>query len=292
MKKVVVLILAGFVAYGSVWAQNEETTAMEKSPLSGLSLGAAVTLSDVADEVIPGIRGDLTFDKTLEGLHLYGNIYDKVLINDSTDIMRVSHFEEEIGCRFGISQTVGIGVFANNVNNIQTMAMTMPTSPPAQMTSTYLEGLVEPGLKFDGFFPFGMIQATVGIPVLYRQSGGAPDADPLAGFHPEISWQSNFGLGISGGVSFGFPPGDNEELTANEKLLERTELNITYMTGPFFVGLSLYTNLDFTKVNITPMITYFTGPVSVWFSLEMGKINLNYTGEFGVCPTAGVTYSF
>ena len=292
MKKVVVLILAGFVVYGAAWAQNEETTAAAQSPLSGLTLGAAVTLSDVIDEVIPGIRGDLTFDKTLGGLHLYGNIYDKVLVNDSTDIMRVSHFEEEIGYRFGINQTVGIGVFANNVNNIQTMTMTMPTSPPSQMTSTYLEGLVEPGLKFDGFFPFGMIQATVGIPVLYRQSGGAPDADPLAGFHPEISWRSNFGLGVSGGVSFGFPPGDNKELTANEKLLERTELNITYMTGPFFVGLSLYTNLDFTKVNITPMITYFTGPVSVWFSLEMGKINLNYTGEFGVCPTAGITYSF
>lgn len=291
MKRIVALILAGFVVYGSVWAQNGETESAEQGQERlGLSLGAAVTLSDVVDEVIPGIRGDLTFDKTLGGLHLYGNIYDKVLINDSTDIMRVSHFEEEIGYRFGISQTVGIGVFANNVNNIQTMAMTV--SPGTQMTSTYLEGLVEPGLKFDGFFPFGMIQATVGIPVLYRQSGGAPDAEPLAGFHPEISWQSTFGLGISGGVSFGFPPGDNKELSANEKLLERTELNITYMTGPFFVGLSLYTNLDFTKVNITPMITYFTGPVSVWFSLEMGKINLNYTGEFGVCPTAGVTYSF
>lgn len=286
------LILAGFVAYGSVWAQNEETEPGAQSPLAGLTLGAAVTLSDVADEVIPGIRGDLTFDKTLGGLHLYGNIYDKVLINDSTDIMRVSHFEEEIGYRFGVNQTVGIGVFANNVNNIQTMAMPTTGMPGMQTTFTYLEGLVEPGLKFDGFFPFGMIQATVGIPVLYRQSGGAPDADPLAGFHPEISWQSNFGLGVSGGVSFAFPPGDNKELTANEKLLERTELNITYMTGPFFVGLALYTNLDFTKFNITPMITYFTGPVSVWFSLEMGKINLNYTGEFGVCPTAGVTYSF
>jgi hypothetical protein len=292
MKRIMAVILAGLVVHGAVWAQSEEAAAAEQSPLSGLTLGAAVTLSDVADEVIPGIRGDLTFDKTLGGLHLYGNIYDKVLINDSTDIMRVSHFEEEIGYRFGISQTVGIGIFANNVNNIQTMAMTMPTSPPSQMTSTYLEGLVEPGLRFDGLFPFGMIQATVGIPVLYRQSGGASDADPLAGFHPEISWQSNFGLGISGGVGFAFPPGDNKELTANEKLLERTELNITYMTRSFYVGLALYTNLDFTKVNITPTITYFTGPVSVWFSLEMGKINLNYTGEFGVCPTAGVTYSF
>ena len=70
MKKVVVLILAGFVVYGAAWAQNEEKTAVAQSPLSGLSLGAAVTLSDVADEVIPGIRGDLTFDKTLGGLHL------------------------------------------------------------------------------------------------------------------------------------------------------------------------------------------------------------------------------
>jgi hypothetical protein len=187
---------------------------------------------------------------------------------------------------------VGICIFANNANNIQTMAMTMPASPPAQMTSTYLEGLVEPGLKFDGFFPFGMIYVTAGTPVLYRQSRGAPDADPLVGFHPEISWQSNFGLGISGGASFAFPPGSNKELTANEKLLERTELNITYMTGFFYVGLALYTNLDFTKVNITPTITYFTGPISVWLSIEMGKINLNYTGDFGICPTAGLTYSF
>jgi hypothetical protein len=239
---------------------------------------------------MPGIRTELVFDKTLGGLHLYGDVYDKVLVDDTVDLMRQTHFEEEIGYRFGITQTAGIGIFVNNINNIQTM--TMPTSgmPGMQTAFTYFEGLAEPGVKFDGAFSFGMIQATVGIPVLYRENRAAPDTDPIASLHPEISWQSNFGLGLYGGASFAFPPGDNKELMANSFPFERTEWKISYITRSFYVELWLYTTLDFKKVNICPTVTYFTGPFSVWFSLEMGKIN--YVSDFGVCPTAGVTYSF
>ena len=39
MKEVMAFILAGFVVYGSVWVQNEGTTAEEQSPLSGITLG-------------------------------------------------------------------------------------------------------------------------------------------------------------------------------------------------------------------------------------------------------------
>jgi hypothetical protein len=290
MKRILVVILAGFVVQGAVWAQNEEAEPADQAPSRlGLTLGAAVTLSDVADKVMPGIRVDLVFDKTLGGLHLYGNVYDKVLVDDTIDLMRQTHFEEEIGYRFGINQTAGIGVFVNNLNNIQTMAMPTPGMPGMQTAFSYFEGLTEPGVTFDGAFSFGMIQATVGIPVVYRQNGAAPDTAPLASLHPEIQWQSNFGLGLYGGVSFAFPPGDNKELITNELPFERTQWKISYMTRSFYVELHLYSTLDFKKVNVCPTVTYFTGPLSVWFSLEMGKINYK---DFGVCPTAGLTYSF
>jgi hypothetical protein len=286
MKKILSFFLA-CVAIQVVAAQESGGSAEQGPSRLGLTLGAGVTLSDVADKVMPGIRAELVFDKTLGGLHLYGDVYDKVLVDDTVDLMRQTHFEEEIGYRLGISQTMGIGVFINNVNNIQTMAM--PT-PGMQTAFTYFEGLAEPGVKFDRMFSFGMIQATVGIPVLYRENRAAPDTDTIASLHPEISWQSNFGLGLYGGVSFTFPPGDNKELIANSFPFERTEWKISYMTRSFYVELWLYTTLDFNKVNICPTVTYFTGPFSVWFSLEMGKIN--YVSDFGVCPTAGVTYSF
>jgi hypothetical protein len=286
MKKFLSVLLACVVLQAAAAQESAETAEQGPSRL-GLTLGAGVTLSDVADKVMPGIRTELVFDKTLGNLHLYGDVYNKVLVDDTVDLMRQTHFEEEIGYRLGISQTMGIGVFINNINNIETMAM---PAGGTQMAFTYFEGLTEPGVKFDGMFSFGMIQATVGIPVLYRENRAAPDADPLASLHPEIRWQSNFGLGLYGGVSFAFPPGDNKELIANALPFERTEWKISYMTRSFYVELWLYTTLDFEKVNICPTVTYFTGPFSVWFSLETGKIN--YVSDFGVCPTAGVTYSF
>jgi hypothetical protein len=289
MKKIFSVFLACVALQAAVAQENNEFAEQGPSRL-GLTLGAGVTLSDVADKVMPGIRTELVFDKTLGGLHLYGNVYDKVLVDDTVDLMRQTHFEEEIGYRFGITQAVGIGIFVNNLNNIQEMTMPTPGMPGMQTAFTYFEGLAKPGVKLDGAFSFGMIQATVGIPILYRENRAAPDTDPVASFHPEISWQSNFGLGLYGGASFAFPPGDNKELMANSLPFERTEWKISYMTRSFYVELWLYTTLDFEKVNICPTVTYFTGPLSVWFSLEMGKIN--YVSDFGVCPTAGVTYSF
>jgi hypothetical protein len=289
MKKVFLVFIVCVVLQAAAAQESAETAEQGPSRL-GLSLGAAVTLSDVADKVMPGIRADLIFDKMLGGLHLYGNVYDKVLVDDTVDLMRQTHFEEEIGYRLGISQTMGIGVFINNINNIQTMTMPTPGMPGMQTAYTYFEGLTEPGVTFDGMFSFGMIQATVGIPVVYRQSGAAPDTDPLASLHPEIRWQSNFGLGLYGGVNFAFPPGDNKELKVNELLFERTEWKISYMTRSFYVELRLYTALDFKMATICPTVTYFTGPFSVWFSLDMGKM-VDYA-DFGVCPTAGVAYSF
>jgi hypothetical protein len=291
MKKIFLVLLACVVLQGA--AAQETTEGAEQGPgRLGLSLGAALTLSDVMDELMPGIRVDLVFDKTLGGLHLYGNVYDKVLKDDRYDLMRQTHFEEEIGYRFGITRTASIGVFINNVNDVKVMVMTMPASTPSQTTMSSFEGLVEPGLKFDGAFPFGMIQAAAGIPILYRSSSRAIDADPLMGFHPEISWQSNFGLGVYGGASFAFPPGSNDELTANETLFERTEWKISYMVSSFYFELALLTALDFSKVNVVPTITWFSGPLALWLNFAIGKININYTGDFGVCPTAGLTYSF
>jgi hypothetical protein len=287
MKKVLSVFLV-CVALQAAPAQESGESTVQGHERLGLTLGAGVTLSDVMDETIIGIKGRIVFDKTLGGLHLYGDVNDKVLNDDTYDLMRQTHFEEEIGYRFGINQTAGIGVFVNNINNIYVMAMP-GMSPGTQMSFNYFEGLAEPGIKFDGAFPFGMIQASVGIPVVYRQQGGAPDTDTLASLHPEISWQSNFGLGLYGGVSFAFPPGDHKELITDAIPFERTEWKISYMTRSFYAELWLYTTLDFEKVNICPTVTYFTGSFSVWFSLEMGKINYK---DFGVCPTAGVTYSF
>jgi hypothetical protein len=290
MKKIILVFLACAVIQ-TVFAQENTETAeqsAEQGPGNiGFTLGLGVTLSNVMDKAALGVRSALVFNKMLGGLHLYGNIYDKILDDDAADIMRTSHFEEKIGYRFGISQTMGIGVFASNINNIQTMAM---PGPQTQMIFTYFEGLAEPSLQFDGAFSFGSIQATAGIPILYQQSMGAPNADTIAALHPEIRWQSNFGLGLYGGISFAVSPDTNKELSANEMPFERTEWKITYMTRSFYGELYLYTTLDFEKVNICPTITYFSGPFSVWFSLDMGKIN--YLTDFGVNPTAGVTYSF
>jgi hypothetical protein len=130
----------------------------------------------------------------------------------------------------------------------------------------------------------------LGVPVLYRQAWEAPVVDPVAALHPEISWQSNFGLGLYGGVSFAFSPGSHKDLMTNSLPFERTEWKIFYMTKSFYVELYLYTTIDFEKVNISPTITYFSGPFSVWFNLDMGKIK--YQTDFGVNPTAGITYSF
>jgi hypothetical protein len=275
------------VAFQAAFAQESGESAAQGPERIGITIGAGVTLSDVMDKPTLGIKDRIVFDKTLGGLHLYGDVNDKVLNDDTYDLMRQTHFEEEIGYRFGIAQTAGIGVFVNNINNMYFMAM--PSTPGMQMSYSYFEGLAEPGVKFDGVFPFGMIQASLGIPVVYRQQGAAPNTDPIASLHPEISWQSNFGFGLYGGVSFAFPPGDHKELVTDALPFERTELKISYMTRSFYAELWLYTTLDFKKANICPTVTYFTGPFSVWFSLEMGKINYK---DFGVCPTAGVTYSF
>jgi hypothetical protein len=264
----------------------EQSAEQGPSPI-GFTLGLGVTAGDVMDKAALGVRSGVVFNKLLGGLHLYGNVYDKVLNDDSADIMRTSHFEEEIGYRLGISQAMGTGVFVNNVNNISAMAM---TTGETQTNYTYFEGLAESGLIWDGTFSFGRLQADAGIPVLYQQSRGTPDAEPIAGLHPEIRWQSNFGLGLYGGLSFAFPPGSNKELSTNEMPFERTEWKISYMTGSFYVELYLYTTLDFKKVNICPTITYFTGPFSVWASFDIGKIN--YQTDFGVQPVAGITYSF
>jgi hypothetical protein len=289
MKKIFSVFLA-CIALQAALAQESGEPAAQSPERLGLTIGAGVTLSDVMDKIMAGIKGRVVFDKTLGGLHLYGDVNDKVLNDDTVDLMRETHFEEEIGYRFGITQTAGIGVFVNNLNNIKTLAMPTSGTPGMQTAFAYFEGLAEPGVTVDGMFPFGMIQATVGIPVLYRESMVPPDTYPIASLHPEIRWQSNFGLGLYGAASFAFPPGDNKELMANSMPFERTEWKISYMTQSFYVDIWLYTTLDFKKVNICPTVTYFTGPFSVWFSLEMGKIN--YVSDFGVCPTAGVTYSF
>jgi hypothetical protein len=288
MKKIFSVFLV-CVALQAATAQESGESAAQGPERLGFTIGAGVTLNDVMDKTMIGVKGRVVFDKTLGGLHLYGDVNDKVLNDDAYDLMRQTHFEEEIGYRFAINQTVGIGVFVNNLNNISVMAMP-GMSPGTQMVFNYFEGLAEPGVKFDGAFSFGMIQASLGIPVVYRQQGAAPDTDPLASLHSEISWQSNFGLGLYGGVSFAFPPGDNKELIVNSLPFERTEWKISYMTRSFYLELWLYTTLDFKKANICPTVTYFTGPFSVWFSLEIGKIN--YVSDLGVCPTAGVTYSF
>jgi hypothetical protein len=286
MKKIFLVVFACVALQAAFAQENAEST--EQGPGGiGLTLGLGVTLSNVMDEVALGVRSAVVFNKMLGGLHLYGNIYDKVLDDAAADIMRTSHFEQEIGYRFGIGQTTGIGVFASNINNISTMAM---SSDQGQTQYTYLEGLAEGGLTFDGAFSFGYLQVNAGIPVLYQQSRGAPDADPITGLHPEISWQSSFGLGLYGGVNLAFPPDSRKDLSTNEMPFERTEWKISYMTGPFYAELYLYTTLDFEKMNLCPTVTYFTGPFSVWFSLDMGKIN--YLTNFGIQPTAGVTYSF
>jgi hypothetical protein len=290
MKKIVLVFLACAVfhaAFAQESAGTAEQSAGQRPESIGFTLGLGVTAGNVTDKAALGVRSGIVFDKMLGGLHLYGNVYDKVLNDDSADLMRTSHFEEEIGYRFGISQAAGISVFVNNVNTISAMAM---TSGQDQTNYAYFEGLAEPGLTFDGAFSFGRIRADAGIPILYQQSMGAPNMDPIAGLHPEISWQSNFGLGLYGGASFAFPPGSEKELSANEMPFEKIEWKVTYMTQSFYAELYVYTTIDFEKINISPTITYFSGPFSVWFNLDMGKIN--YTNDFGVNPTAGITYSF
>jgi hypothetical protein len=287
MKRIFSVFLACVALQAATAQENGESVAQGSERL-GFTIGAGVTLSDVMDKIAIGIKSRIVFDKTLGGLHLYGDVNDKVLNDDNYDLMRQTHFEEEIGYRFSINQTAGIGVFVNNLNNIYVMSM--PGSTGTQMVFNYFDGLTEPGIKFDGSFSFGMIQASLGVPVVYRQQGAAPDTEPLASLHPEISWQSNFGLGLYAGASFAFPPGDNKDLIVNSMPFERTEWKISYITRSFYVDVWLYTTLDFKKVNICPTVTYFTGPFSVWFSLEIGKIN--YVSDLGVCPTAGVTYSF
>ncbi|MDR1909706.1 MAG: hypothetical protein LBQ35_07315, partial [Spirochaetaceae bacterium] len=96
----------------------------------------------------------------------YGDVYDKVLYDDQMD-MRITHFEQEIGYRFGITQATGIGVFANNINNIYVAPQGMPNT-------TAIDGSAEPGLSFDGMFSFGYLKTDVEIPVLYCQSWQAP----------------------------------------------------------------------------------------------------------------------
>jgi hypothetical protein len=263
-------------------ALAQENDSGEPSPAAGLTLGAAVTFSDLADKAVIGVRTDVILDKTLGSVHLFGKAYDKVLYDDQMD-MRVTHFEEEIGYRFGVSRATGIGLFINNVNNIY-------IAPQAPSGTSAVEGVGEPGLKFDGAFSFGGLQVTLGIPVVYRQSWQAPDIEPVVGLRPKISWQSNIGLGLYGAFSFTFPPASNKELMSNEMPFERTEWKVSYMTGPFYMELYVYTTLDFKKVNISPTVTYFSGPFSLWLNLDMGQIG--YQSDFAICPTTGVTYSF
>ena len=99
-----------------------------------------------------------------------------------------------------------------------------------------------------------------------------PDVDPVVGLHPEISWQSGFGLEVSAGVSFAFPPASNKTLFSNEKPFERTELKISFMTGSIYAELYFYSTIDFEKISICPTITYFSGPFSVWLSLDIGTV--------------------
>jgi hypothetical protein len=87
MKKIFMVFLTCVVLQAAAAQESASSTEQGPSRL-GLTLGAAVTLSDVADKVMPGIRADLTFDKMLGGLHLYGNVYDKVLVDDTVDLMR------------------------------------------------------------------------------------------------------------------------------------------------------------------------------------------------------------
>jgi hypothetical protein len=270
------------VALRAAVAQENNEAATQGPGGVGLTVGVGVTLSDVAEKATVGVHSEVAFEKTMGGLHLYGNVYDEVLYDDQMD-MRVTHFEEEIGYRFGITQTVGIGIFANNINNIYVA----PQGPP---NTSAIDGSVEPVIKFDGTFSFGYIESGLGIPVAYRQPWQAPDVEPVAGIHSEISWRSNIGLGVYGGINFAFPPGSQKELMALDMPFERTEWKISYMTRSFYVELYIYTTLDFKKVNISPTITYFSGPFSVWFNLDMGKIK--YQSDFGVNPTMGVTYSF
>jgi hypothetical protein len=281
MKRIFSVFLACAVIQLAVAQENNEP--VEQGPDGvGLTVGVAVTLSDVADKTTVGVHNEVVFEKTMGGLYLYGDVYDEVLFDDQMDT-RVTYFEEEIGYRFGITQTAGIGIFANNTNIIY-------VAPEGPQNTSAIDGSVEPALKFDGAFSFGSIQAGLGIPVVYRQLWQAPDVEPVAGIHPEISWQSNIGLGIYGGVNFAFPPGSDKELVALDMPFERTEWKISYMTKMFYIELYIYTTIDFKKVNISPTITYFSGPLSVWFNLDMGKIN--YQSDFGICPTAWVTYSF
>lgn len=224
MKKILFVVLA-CLAFNVTQAQETteptEQSAEQEASATGITLGVAVSLNDITDKPSVGVHNEAVFDKTLRGLHLYSKIYDEVLYHDQMD-MRTTHFEEEIGYRFSITQTMGIGFFVNNLNNLN--------SPQATQGTSSIDGSAESGLNLDGIFPFGHLQAGLGVPVLYRQYGEAPDIDPIVALHPEISWQSNFGLGFYGGISFAFPPGSNKELMTNSLPFERTEWKITYIS--------------------------------------------------------------
>ena len=115
-------------------------------PGLGITLGAGVTLNNVLneEETDPGVRLDLDFKKTLGGLQLRGHLSDKILYNEQMD-MRITHFEEEIGYRFSITDAAGLAVFVKNVNEIT-------EAPQMQMGMSAVAGVVEQGLKFDGGF--------------------------------------------------------------------------------------------------------------------------------------------
>jgi hypothetical protein len=146
MKKIFSVFLACVLLQVAAAQEGAES---ERSPRTGLTLGLGVILSDVADKAVLGVRSEVVFDKTLGGLHLYGDVYDKVRYDDPMD-MRITHFEQEIGYRFGITQAAGIGVFANNVNNIY-------DAPQGEQGTAAMDGSAAPGLAFDGAFSFWKI---------------------------------------------------------------------------------------------------------------------------------------
>jgi hypothetical protein len=83
MKKIFSVFLACIVLKAAAAQSTEQGPGR-----LGLTLSAGVTLSDVMDKVAAGIRTELVFEKTLSGFHLYGDVYDKFLNDDSYDLMR------------------------------------------------------------------------------------------------------------------------------------------------------------------------------------------------------------
>ena len=283
MKKGLTVLLICAAAAAAFAGENAGTEDAGGMPTNlGINLGAGITLNNVLneDETIAGVRRDVLFNKSLGGLRLRGHLSDKIMYHKQMD-MRVTHFEEEIGYRFSITDTAGLAVFVKNINEI-TGAPDMPPGLSA------VSGMAEPGVKIDGGFSWGGLQIHAGIPVIYRQSMQPPDVEPAAGFHTELIWQSNFGLGLSAGANIAFPPASQKTLFANEKPFERTEFRISFMAGSMYADIYFYSTIDFEKISICPTLTYFSGPFSVWFSLDFGTV---YYQDFAICPTAGVTYS-